>query len=121
MFVVPPGTAPARLVSRSMVPAALRPWVEDRRRLGVMVKRLTLRHGVAQTDIALDDPRIAGGWRAVERDAASIWRWTDGAALLPLPAGGAVLEVRLGESLAYPLGAPGCPLGIGQSACRRAA
>ena len=114
VFVVPPGATPVRLVSRAMVPAALRPWMEDRRRLGVMVKALTLRQGAERTDIALDDPSIAGGWWATERDAAAIWRWTNGAALLDLPPGGTqpgtmratLLEVCLGEPLAYPLVAP---------------
>ncbi|MDE2005712.1 MAG: Hint domain-containing protein, partial [Rhodospirillales bacterium] len=103
LFAIQPNAGPARLVSRSVVPAALRPWVEDRRRLGVMVKGLTLRHGAAQAAVALDDPRLSGGWWAIERDAAAIWRWTDGAARLPVPQGGAVLEVRLGQPLAYPL------------------
>lgn len=102
VFAVPPGEGPAVLLSRSVVPAALRPWQEDRRQLGVRVRALSLRRGAERIDLAPDDPRLAVGWWAPEREAAAIWRWTDGAARLPLPCGGAILEVWTGEPLDYP-------------------
>jgi len=102
VFVVPDVSGTTRLLSHHAVPGAARPWIEDRRRLGVRVDRLTLRQGAAETDIALDDPRLGAGWWAPERDSAALWRWTDGAAALPFPCAGAVLEVRIGATPAYP-------------------
>ena len=103
-FALPGGAAPVWLLSRQVVPAALDPWREDRRRLGVRVRRLTLRAGAETTEIALDDPRLGPGWWAPEAEADAIWRWTDGAARRPVPRGGAVLEVALATPPAYPLG-----------------
>jgi hypothetical protein len=57
-------------------------------------------------EIALDDPRLGEGWWAVERDGpAAMRRWTDGAAVLPLPAlsGPTMLEVHLGQETLYAL------------------
>ena len=102
-FALPDGETPVWLLSRQVVPAALDPWREDRRRLGVRVRRLTLRAGAETTEIALDDPRLGPGWWAPEPEADAIWRWTDGAARLPVPLGGAVLEVALATPPAYPL------------------
>ena len=103
VFVVPKGPGVPRLLSRHAVPGAVRPWIEDRRRLGVRVDRLTLRRGASETEIALDDPCLGSGWWAPERDDDALWRWTDGAAALPAACAGAVLEVRIGETLAYPV------------------
>ena len=105
VFVVPGVSGTTRLLSRHAVPGAARPWIEDRRRLGVRIDRLTLRQGAAETEIALDDPCLDAGWWAPERDAAALWRWTDGAATLPFPCAGAVLELRIGDTPAYPLSA----------------
>ena len=103
VFVVLDGSPTTRLLSRHAVPGAARPWIEDRRRLGVRVDRLILRQGAAETQIALDDPCLSAGWWAPERDATALWRWTDGAAALPFLCAGAVLEVQIGATLAYPL------------------
>ena len=105
-FVLPPLPEGTRLQSRAAVPSALRPWLEDRRRLGVMVHRLSLRRGSETIDIALDDPRLAGGWWAPEYASESIWRWTDGDAVLPSFDGPCILTVALGEALPYPLAEP---------------
>ena len=105
VFVVPGGPGAVRLASRHVVPSVVRPWIADRRRLGVRIDRLILRHGTEEADIALDDPCLASGWWAPERDGAALWRWTDGAAALPSLRAGAVLELRIGETLAYPLAA----------------
>ena len=55
--------------------------------------------------IAPDDPALTDGWYAVERDAASLWRWSDGDATIALPFSvrASVLEVEIGISLAYPV------------------
>ena len=106
VFVVPPGAGPAVLLSRSMVPAALQPWIEDRRRLGVRVRHLALTRGAERIDLAPDDPSLVEGWWATERDSGAIWRWTNGAARLPLNCGGAVLEVWTAPAPLYPLAVP---------------
>jgi hypothetical protein len=105
-FVLPGTGRAVRLVSRVARPCDRLPWVEDRRRLGVMVSRLTLRRGSEVETIALDDPRVSQGWWGIERDGATLWRWTDGDAVVPLSgaAGVAVLEVAVAGSLDYPIG-----------------
>ncbi len=103
-FVLPPTNGPVRLVSRSVNPSAVRPWVEDRRRLGVMVSHMTLWTGGPALAVPLDDPRLSDGWWDIERDNATMWRWTDGNAVIALPAAeSAMLEVTLAETLDYPL------------------
>ena len=88
----------------------MRPWVEDRRRLGVMVSRLTLRRGAEVATISLDHPRLSHGWWDAERDCGTWWRWTDGSAVIELSGtelsgtGPAVLEVTLAGKPDYPLG-----------------
>jgi hypothetical protein len=62
----------------------MRPWVEDRRSLGIMVvQRLTLCRGDDVTPIALDDPSLDHGWWAFEQDVRRYARWTNGNAVLP--------------------------------------
>lgn len=101
-FVIP--SLPARLTSRSVIPAELRPWIDDRRRLGVMVQRIVVRSGSELSDVALDDPRLADGWWAPERNGASIWRWTNGDATLPqILAGPVVLDITIGDAGPYPV------------------
>jgi hypothetical protein len=53
--------------------------------------------------VPVDHPDLAGGWWAVERDGAAICRWTDGEAVLPLPAthGNVMLEIHLAGSMTY--------------------
>jgi len=97
-----------RLQSRCGVPSAVRPWLEDRRRLGVMVRRVALCRGSEVVEIAPDDPRLADGWWAAEHDAAAPWRWTDGDAALPPINDFTLLEVLIGETPPYLLAAPTC-------------
>jgi hypothetical protein len=103
MFMVAGGVEGVRLQSRHAIPSDSRPWVEDRRRLGVMICRISLRHGSSSVDVALDDPCLTGGWWEVERDGASLWRWTDGDAVLPRLGGPVMIEVVVGETVPYPL------------------
>jgi len=103
LFVLPPTDGPVRLVSRSAVPAALLPWLDDRRRLGVMIRRMVVQTATERTEIAMDDPLLAVGWRDVERDGADMGRWTDGDATLPVPAGTVAIEMLVGGTLAYPV------------------
>ena len=85
-----------RLVSRAQAPTEARPWLEDRRRLGVRVKRVVLRDADHVCEVTLDHPDISRGWWAVEHDGPMMSRWTDGEAVLPLPAmrGHVVLEIH---------------------------
>jgi hypothetical protein len=109
VFLLPSG-GPVRLVSRAAIPHAQWPWIEDRRRLGVMVRRIVVRHGAAVDSIPLDHPSLSDGWWAPEWDGPSLTRWTDGAAALPLPAGGpVVLEVAFGQLAGYAEAEPAVP------------
>ncbi len=96
-FVFPALTRDARLVSRAAAPCEARPWIEDRRRLGVMVRRLSVRRGGSRSAIALDHPGLRHGWWAVERDGGDLWRWTDGDAALPAMEVSGILEVEVGQ------------------------
>jgi len=102
-FVLPRGTTDLRLVSRAGSPTDARPWLDDRRQLGVRVTRIVLRGASEFCDMPVDHPDLSKGWWAVERDGVSMARWTDGDAVLPLPAfsGAAMLEVRLGGEMTY--------------------
>ena len=54
-------------------------------------------------DRPVDHPDLANGWWAVERDGQAISRWTNGEAVLPLPAmsGNVMLEIHLAGSMTY--------------------
>ena len=96
VFALPAGLDAVRLVSRSASPATLRPWLDDRRRLGVKVSRLVL----DGRSVAADDAMLAAGWWEVEADG----RWTDGGGLLLLSGSPTMLEVQVATTLpAYPV------------------
>jgi hypothetical protein len=106
IFALPKGATEVRLVSRSAAPTDVRPWLEDRRRLGLYVERIVLRSADDVRELPVDHPGLSQGWWAVESHNTSLRRWTDGSAVLPLPdmAGPAMLEVRAGSAgLLYPL------------------
>jgi hypothetical protein len=100
IFALPRGASEVRLISRASSPAAVRPWMEDRRRLGVYVERISVRSAHEVRAVPLDHPGLTCGWWAVEQDGGEQRRWTDGDALVPLPAlsGPAMLEVRADSS-----------------------
>jgi hypothetical protein len=103
VFLLPPRGQAVTLMSRSAVPSTLRPWIADRRRLGVMVARITLRGTDGSvTAIPLDHPALATGWWGAEwHDAGTLRRWTNGGAILPIGDGAAVLEVEVTATLDY--------------------
>jgi Hint domain len=110
IFVLPRGAREVRLVSRAQSPTEARPWLEDRRRLGVRVKRIVLRGADDLHELPVDHPDLTRGWWAVERDGPIISRWTDGEAVLRLPAmrGIVMLEIHLAGSMTYAVdAAPG--------------
>ena len=107
IFILPRGAREVRLVSRAQSPTEARPWLEDRRRLGVRVKRIVLRSADELREVPVDHPDLTRGWWAVERDGQVISRWTDGEAVLPLPAmrGIVMLEIHLAGSMIYAMDA----------------
>ena len=76
--LVPPGARRVTLCSDSARPVDLATGNADTRRLGVCVAGIAI-DGLA---LALNDPRLTG-FHAPERAGAAMWRWTDGAAILP--------------------------------------
>lgn len=97
LFAVPAGTARVVLASASARPSDARPWVDDRRLLGVLVSRIRLVGEQGPADIALDGTALGRGWHGLEAGA----RWTDGAAELALT-GGCILELTVASDVAAP-------------------
>jgi Hint domain len=100
IFALPKSATDVRVVSRAASPADTRPWLDDRRRLGVCVERIVLRDAQDMQTVAVDDPGLLQGWWAAEQDATGMHRWTNGNATLKLPAshGPTLLEIRVGNS-----------------------
>jgi len=88
LFLLPREATEVRVVSLAEAPTVGRPWVEDRRRLGVCVERIILRSAddTEEIPIPLDHPGLSQGWWAAEREGMKLRRWTNGDATLPLPA-----------------------------------
>ena len=103
IFALPRDIREVQLVSRAQSPTEARPWLNDRRRLGVRVKRIALRGTDGLREVPVDHPDLTRGWWDVERDGQMISRWTDGKAVLPLPAmrGIVMLEVHLAGSMIF--------------------
>jgi hypothetical protein len=84
----------------------MRPWVGDRRRLGVRIGALTVTAGSMVQCIPLDSADLSAGWWDVEVDGGAMRRWTDGDAILPVwVSEPCLLEIMLAGTLDYPLGA----------------
>lgn len=96
IFVLPKGATKVRVVSRAGSPADTRPWLDDRRCLGVSVERIVLRDRTGVKEIPVDHPELSQGWWAVEKVGSAPRRWTNGNATLELPAtdGPTMLEVH---------------------------
>jgi len=103
VFMVPAGRTGVRLASRASVPGVLKPYVDDARRLGVAIRGLTIRSGSDVTAFAADHPALAQGWHAAERANGTIWRWTNGDALLPIASvhGALMLEIQISDTHTY--------------------
>jgi hypothetical protein len=84
-----------RLLSRATKPCDLAPWIDERRRLGVAVKRIVLSGRAGVREIPVDAPFLADGWWDAEREGPRIWRWTNGQAQLPIPPDVAKIEIYL--------------------------
>jgi Hint domain len=108
IFVLPKGATEVRLLSRSASHTDARPWLDDRRRLGVNVERIVLRGASEIQEVPVDQPALSQGWQAVERDGTALRRWTSGDAVLPLPTlrNATLLEIRVGNGgMAYMISA----------------
>ena len=105
VFVLPAGASDVRLASRAAIPSDTVPYLDDWRRLGVAVNRIVIRSDSGVMDIPADHPSLTEGWYKVERDSATIWRWMDGDARLPISAGRdpVRVEVHVGITTAYKL------------------
>jgi hypothetical protein len=103
IFMLPPGATSALLCSRAASPAQIEPFHEDRRRLGVAVRRLRIHGDDGLRDIPVDAPALTSGWWTAEHAPGGLWRWTDGAASVPVPAGATMLEVELHAAHRYPV------------------
>ncbi|MEO8713856.1 MAG: Hint domain-containing protein [Acetobacteraceae bacterium] len=95
VFVLPRGATSVRLRSGAFRPSDRRPWLDDRRRLGVSVGRIVLHGQAGAREVTVDDPSLAQGWWDAERDGPRLARWTDGDALLPLPTPTSMVEIHL--------------------------
>lgn len=108
-FLVPAYARVAWLTSRTVVPSDLAPWINDHRRLGVMVSQLHWETCGRVIPVALDHPALGDGWWEPEwHGPTRLCRWTAGAALVPVPAerdGALILTVVVAASLQYPLAA----------------
>ncbi|HET8996041.1 MAG TPA: Hint domain-containing protein, partial [Acetobacteraceae bacterium] len=104
VFVLPPVHGEVRLVSLASPPNALRPWIEDRRGLGIAVSQITVRSARGTRVLTADDPALSDGWFAAEFDADGPRRWTNGDAALPIKSGcPAVVDIRCQPQPAYVL------------------
>jgi hypothetical protein len=103
IFVLPRGAEEVRLLSRAQSPTEARPWLEDRRRLGVRVQRIMLRSATELREVPMDHPDLTEGWWDIERDGQMTSRWTNGNAVLPLPKmdGHVMLEIHLAGEMIY--------------------
>ena len=78
LFILPAHAAQARLTSTATRPNDAYPWLDDRRQLGVKIRRIRQGHPTGATDIALDDPALLSGWHAIETATGQPERWTNG-------------------------------------------
>ena len=103
IFALPVVAPEVRLVSRAQAPTEASPWLRDERRLGVRVKRIVLRGADEPREIPMDHPDLTRGWWAVEHDGPMMSRWTDGEAVLSLPAmrGLVMLEIHLAGAMTF--------------------
>jgi hypothetical protein len=88
-FALPRGSRDIRLCSSAARPTETRPWVEDRRLLGLNVRNLRMDAGDA---LPLDGDAIGRGWWPIE---PGLSRWTDGDAYVRLAETTRVLDVLL--------------------------
>jgi hypothetical protein len=107
-YLFPVSGSPASIViaSRHSSPWAAKPWIDDRRELGVAVASVTVLFDTDLAEVPLTGAAAAAGWYAPERDEQGrAWRWTNGAGVLMLPEGEGArwIEVTLQGTMDYPI------------------
>ena len=102
-FLLPAGASDIVLHSRTSAPGDLDPLTGDWRALGVAVRSMTVRSGDEQMVIPADHPALSQGWHTPEAGNGGIWRWTNGAAAIPMVnnAGPAMLDIEVAEMGTY--------------------
>jgi Hint domain len=103
IFALPAGVTSVRLASRASVPSYFESYLDDWRHLGVAVRRIVVRDSTGVTELPPDHPGLTQGWYRVERDHATMWRWMNGDAVLPIQSadGPAMVEVQVGIAMRH--------------------
>jgi len=84
VFMLPASATSVLLASRFCIPSdRMIADVRDTRRLGVRVSWISICSVNGERLFPADHPALQSGWSDAERDLHSIWRWTDGAAVIP--------------------------------------
>jgi hypothetical protein len=91
IFALPPGAAQLRLVSPAARPSQACPWLDDRRMLGVAIRALS----ADDAAVPLDGPGFGPGWWGIETAGPTAYRWSNGNALLTVPAGTKLLTLHV--------------------------
>jgi hypothetical protein len=102
VFVLPKWQGALRLRSRLATPCEGKPWVDDQRKLGVKVLRMTLAGMSGNRTVPVDHPALASGWWDTEQDAGIMGRWTNGDATIAIASATPCrFEVELGGTMDY--------------------
>ncbi|WP_419729570.1 Hint domain-containing protein [Lichenicola sp.] len=91
---LPGGARSLTITSQASSPWSSRPWLEDRRLLGVAISSARVLHDDVMTELSLVGPAFGNGWYAPEQGAVP-FRWTNGAATLHVPAGASSIELSV--------------------------
>jgi antigen 43 len=107
-FDLPASMAPGAMVSLSSLsasPWSSKPWIDDRRQLGVAVRSLVCETATGQRlALPMDDMALASGWHGTETGPDERpFRWTDGMATFALPVQSRSLFVEIIGTAAYRL------------------
>lgn len=82
-FLIPASAKDVRLVATTSAPNVIE-GTADGRPLGVAIDALVIDDALTgRREIALDDPRLKGGFHGVEQGHKGIFRWTSGEVQLP--------------------------------------
>jgi hypothetical protein len=91
VFALPRETSQVRLVSIASRPNQARPWLDDRRLLGVAVRGVS----ADNTPVPLDGPDFGAGWWGMEEAGTATYRWSNGSAMMTVPKDTKLLTVRV--------------------------
>jgi hypothetical protein len=91
VFALPRDTSQVRLVSAASKPNKARPWLDDRRMLGIAVRTVS----ADNTAVPLDGPGFGAGWWGMEEAGEATYRWSNGNATMTVPKDTKLLTVRV--------------------------